>query len=298
MQLNNEVLNIRGVIMNHTKEQFITETNKSIFSPHFFQPHSILKYLTRSWLFIALLGQWIFASYIFIRFAVPTLSGSLTSADTTGLIKGYVNGDELGNSVLILHLLPAVLLSFGGMFQLIPYLRKKYPAFHRWNGRMFLTLGLLGAVTGLYLTWVRGSRLSDIGAIGVTVNGLLILLTVTLAWRFAIKRQYQNHMRWAIHAFILINGVWLFRLYLMGWFIINQGGNGNTEKMDGPADITLSFASYLLPMLIAEIYFWAMRQKNKFRVTIASLLMLFGLLSTVVGVVAATLFMWWPRIAA
>jgi hypothetical protein len=46
----------------------------------------------------------------------------------------------------------------------------------RWNGRMFLTLGLLGALTGLYLTWVRGSRLSDIGSIGLTLNGLLILL--------------------------------------------------------------------------------------------------------------------------
>jgi len=283
--------------MENTNENFINATNKSLFSREAFQPHSILQYLTKSWLFIALLGQWVFASYIFIRFAIPTFSGNLSSADTVGLIKGYVDGDGIGNSMLILHLLPAVLLTYGGMLQIIPQIRKKYPTFHRWNGRMFLTLGLLGALTGLYLTWVRGSRLSDIGAIGVTVNGLLILVAATLAWRFAVKRQYTNHMRWAIHAFILINGVWLFRLYIMSWFIINQGGNGNTEEMDGPADIFLSFASYLLPMLIAEIYFWAKRQQSKFRVNIANVFMLFGLLITLVGVVAASLFMWWPIIA-
>lgn len=296
MHLNNKVLHIKGVIMNHASEHIITATNKSFFSRHFFHPHSILKYLTRSWVLVALLGQWIFALYIFIKFGIPALSGSPTSADTSRMIQGYVNGDEFGNGVLVIHLLPAILLSFGGIFQLLPYLRKKYPAFHRWNGRMFLTLGLFGALTGLYLTWVRGSRLSDIGSIGLTINGLLILVSVTLAWKFAINRQYQKHMRWAVHAFILINGVWTFRLYLMGWFMLNQGANGNTATIDGPADIALSFASYLFPMLIAEIYFWAKRQNITYRVSIANLFMLFGLLITIIGVVSATLFMWWPRI--
>ncbi len=277
--------------MNHTNEYYLTAANKS-----FFNPHDILKLLTRSWVLVALIGQWIFALYIFVRFGMPSLSGNLTSADTSGLIKGYVAGDEFGNGVLLLHLLPAILLSFGGTLQLLPYLRKKYPALHRWNGRMFLTLGLLGTLSGFYLLWGLDVRLSDKGSIGLTLNGLLILLTVMLAWKFAIKRQYQKHMRWAIHAFILINGVWTVRLYMMSWYLLNQGPNGNTANIDGPADITISFASYLLPMLIAEIYFWAMRQKSTYRVSITNLFMLFGLLLTILGVVSATLFMWWPNI--
>lgn len=269
-----------------------------ISSKSFFNSHTCLKYLTRSWVFVALVGQWIFALYIFIQFGVAALSGDPTSADTSQMIQGYTQGDDFGNGVLMLHLLPAILLSFSGVFQLFSYIRKNYPTFHRWNGRMFLALGLLGALTGLYLTWVRGSRLSDIGSIGLTLNGILILVAATLAWRFAIKRQFQNHMRWAVHSFILINGVWSFRLYLMGWFILNQGPNGNNSTIDGPADIILSFASYLLPMLIAEVYFWAMRQKSTFRVSTANVFMLLGLLITALGVFAATLFMWWPRIGA
>lgn len=277
--------------MTHNEQAAIS--NKS-----FFNSHTCLKYLTRSWVFVALVGQWIFALYIFIQFGVAALSGDPTSADTSQMIQGYTQGDDFGNGVLMLHLLPAILLSFSGVFQLFSYIRKNYPTFHRWNGRMFLALGLLGALTGLYLTWVRGSRLSDIGSIGLTLNGILILVAATLAWRFAIKRQFQNHMRWAVHSFILINGVWSFRLYLMGWFILNQGPNGNNSTIDGPADIILSFASYLLPMLIAEVYFWAMRQKSTFRVSTANVFMLLGLLITALGVFAATLFMWWPRIGA
>ena len=262
-----------------------------------FSARDILKYTTRSWLIVALVGQWIFALYIFIQFGVAALSGDPTSADTSAMIKGYVAGNELGNGVLMLHLLPAIYLSFGGIFQLLPYLRNTYPAFHRWNGRIFLSLGLLGALTGLYLTWVQGTRLSDVGAIGLTLNGLLIPVAVMFAWYFAVKRKFQSHMRWAVHAFILINGVWTFRLYLMGWFLLNQGANGNSDKIDGPADISLSFASYLLPMLIAEIYFWAKRQQSVYRISIANVFMLFGLIITTIGVVAATMFMWWPRIA-
>ncbi len=294
MKFNNEVLNIReAIIMNHRNEHLLTATKKVFICPHY-----ILKYLTRSWVLVALLGQWIFALYIFVKFGMPALSGNLTSATTSAMIKGYINGNDFGNGVLLLHLLPAIWLSFGGIFQLIPYLRKKFPVFHRWNGRIFLTLGLFGSLTGLYLLWGLDARFSNKGSIGITINGLLILLAVAQAWRFAITRQYQKHMRWAIHAFILINGVWSVRLYMMGWFMLNQGANGNTSKVDGPADIAISFASYLFPMLVAEIYFWAMRQKSTYRVTITNLFMLFGLLITIIGIVAATTMMWWPRIMA
>ncbi len=274
----------------------MNQTKKPI--SRFFNAHACLQFLTRSWVLVVLTGQWIFALYIFIQFGIAALNGNPTSADTSRMIQGYTQGDNFGNGVLMLHLLPAILLSLSGVFQLFPYLRNKYPFFHRWNGRMFLTLGILGTITGLYLTWVRGTRLSDIGSIGLTLNGLLILLASVLAWRFAIKRQYQKHMRWAVHSFILVNGVWSFRLYLMAWFILNQGPNGNNANIDGPADIALSFASYLLPMLIAEIYFWAMRQKSTFRVSITNVFVLLGLLITILGVFAATMFMWWPAISS
>ncbi|WP_339721667.1 DUF2306 domain-containing protein [uncultured Paraglaciecola sp.] len=250
-----------------------------------------------TWVVIALIGQWFFGTYVFVIYVFPIVTGDLELVNLSQPIIGYVKGDHFGNAALFSHVIPAALLSVGGIIQLVPIVRRKFAAVHRWNGRMFLTLGLMGAISGLYLTWIRGARLSDVGALGITLNGILIVVAVGFAWRYARARQFDLHMRWAIHAFILVNGVWFFRLYLMAWYMANQGPNGNTANIDGPTDIFLSFACYGIPMLIAESYFWAKRQKQAARIWMVVLLMTIGMLITLVGVLAAILVMWIPRIA-
>lgn len=262
------------------------------------ETHKHLDRLVFLWVITALFGQWVFATYIGLQFAIPVFSGSGQEQAFSHMIKGYIEGDKSGNFILFAHVLPAGILSICGILQLIPYFRKHYPRFHRFNGRLFLTLGLAGALTGLYLSWVRDTRLSDIGAIGITLNGLLIPIAVFFAWKFARQKRFDLHQRWAIHAFLLVNGVWMFRLFLMGWFLVNQGPNGNNSTLDGPADIFFSFACYLLPMAFAELVFWVKRQTQMLKVHIASVLVLCGLVATIVGVVAATLMMWSPRIMA
>ena len=248
------------------------------------------------WVLVALVGQWLFALYIAVMYGLPFATGNHEAANQARPITGYVAGDTLGNAMLFAHVLPAALLSVCGVLQLLPVLRRRWPMLHRWNGRVFLTMGLLGALSGLYLTWVRGSRLSDLGAIGITVNGLLIPLAVVLAWRAARAREFVQHQRWAVHAFLLINGVWTFRLYLMGWYLVNQGQKGNTNTLDGPMDLFFSVACYALPMAVAELWFWAQRQRSsKSKWWVTGVLSL-GALITLLGVVAAVLMMWWPRI--
>jgi hypothetical protein len=250
-----------------------------------------------AWVIIALIGQWFFASYVFVLYAFPIVTGNPELVNLARPITGYVQGDLFGNLALFSHVIPAALLSVGGIIQLLPFVRINYPAVHRWNGRMFLSLGLMGAISGLYLTWGRGSRLSDIGSLGITLNGILIVIAVAMAWRYARARQFDSHMRWAIHAFILVNGVWFFRLNLMAWYAINQGSNGNTSTLDGPMDIFLSFACYGIPMLIAECVFWARRQKHSASTWAVSALTSIGALITLIGVVAAVFMMWLPRIS-
>jgi hypothetical protein len=163
---------------------------------------------------------------------------------------------------------------------------------------MFLSLGLMGVLSGLYLTWVRGARLSDVGSWGITLNGILIVIAVVFTWRYARAKQFDVHMRWAVHALLLVNGVWFFRLYLMAWYVANQGANGNTENLDGPMDIFISFACYGIPMIIAECVFWAKRQKQGFRIWAVSALTVMGASITLLGVVAVIFMMWIPRISA
>ncbi|MEW6991456.1 DUF2306 domain-containing protein [Colwelliaceae bacterium 6441] len=259
-------------------------------------PENTLSNIVKFWVVVALLGQWLFAAYILSIYAFPTLFGN--SALTYSLSPGQGISTESNVDLFIFfaHILPAALMALSGLFQLFPVIRRKYPKFHRYNGRMFLILGLTGAFTGLYLTWGAGFRFSDIGSLGVTLNGILIPIAIYFAWKAAINKNFIAHQRFAIHSFILINGVWSFRLYLMGWFLVNQGANGNSRNIDGPADITLSFASYLLPMVIAEIIFWAQRNKSKNVKWAASGFAIIGASVTLLGVVAAAMMMWFPRI--
>ncbi|TDF37647.1 DUF2306 domain-containing protein [Alteromonadaceae bacterium M269] len=274
-----------------------TELQKTyVETPINIKAESALKLSVSSWLVVALIGQWLFALYILTTFAFPLVGGGVGNVDFSHMITGYIEGDNSGNFAMLAHIIPAALLSMGGVIQIMPYVRKNYPAFHRWNGRLFLTLGLIGAVTGLYLTWGRGSRLSDIGAYGISLNGVLILVVSLLAWRYAMLKKFDLHKRFAVHAFILINGVWTFRLYLMSWFMINQGANGNNSTLDGPADLFFSYACYALPMLVAELYFWAKRQKSKVKKAAVSGVLWVGTLVTTLGVFGAFTLMWLPRI--
>ena len=103
----------------------------------------------RFWLLMAVIGQWIFLYYITAFYGVSTLAGNFPAwRKNHALIKGYVPGDTAGNLAFAAHALLAGVIAFGGAVQLIPQIRARAPAVHRWNGRLF-------AVTALEL-WVAG----------------------------------------------------------------------------------------------------------------------------------------------
>ncbi|MCO7222860.1 DUF2306 domain-containing protein [Pleionea sp. CnH1-48] len=272
-------------------------TKSNTFS-HLFHLEPAKKALTisaQSWLAIALVGQWAFALYIFMIYAV-TLANGLDVNDFSPAPK-LKSSEGFDRFLFFSHVIPAIYLSLFGLFQLVPQIRNRFKSFHRWNGRIFLILGFIGATTGLYLQWTGDRWQSVTASLGITLNGLLILVAVFFTWHYAIKKQINLHKRWAVHAFILVNGVWSFRLYLMGWYMVNQGPNGNTRNIDGPMDLFLSYACYLLPMAIAEVYFWANRQRSSGKVWGGTSVMTIGILITLIGVSAAVIMMWTPRIS-
>ena len=259
-------------------------------------PQLILDKSVKTWFVTALFGQWMFALYILILYVMPTIAGN--SEVTHNLLPGQGVQDKrvFDGVVFFSHVVPAIILALCGISQLVPTIRNNYPRFHRINGRIFFILGIRGAVTGLYLTCVTGMRFSDIGSMGITLNGILIPIFIYFAWRTACKKQFNLHQRFAVHSFLLVNGVWTFRLYLMGWFVVNQGPFGNSRNLDGPADIAMSFACYLLPMFIAELVFWAKRTNNLAVKWLVTFMSVFGAAITLIEVGAATMMMWLPRI--
>ena len=183
-----------------------------------------------------------------------------------------------------------ILAHFG---RLIPALRRRAPAFHRWNGRVFLITAVVMAVGGLWLTWGRETYLSLISAVAVSVDGALILIFAALAWRTAVRRDFEAHRRWAMRAFLAVNGVWFLRVGLMAWAIAT-GGLGMNKTLSDPADIVLQFGAYLIPLALFEAYWRAGRSARRGLQRLTVVAMGLAAAVTALGVFGAVVFMWGP----
>jgi hypothetical protein len=196
------------------------------------------------------------------------------------------------------HLLAAVFIVLGGAIQLIPGVRRRAPAVHRWNGRVYMLSAFAVSLAGLYMLWVRGS-LSDLTQrLGLSLNAVLIMVCAALALRSAIGRDFETHRRWALRLFLVVSGVWFFRVALSLSFLLFRGPVGfDPRTLQGPFITFLAYASYLIPLAVLELYLRAQRSGAKGRLTMAALLVVLTV-AMGAGIFAATMGFWVPRIKA
>ena len=256
-------------------------------------PSRALQLGATAWFIAATLGQWAFVLFVLMFFGGHSLSGNLEALNNKPHVTGYVPGDTVGNIQFISHALMGGIVTFAGTWQLVPALRRRFPVAHRWNGRLFLSISLIAAMSGLYLTWIRGSRLGPGSSLSITLNGFLILLFAVLAWRSALRRDFVRHREHALRTFLLVNGVWFLRISMMlaGLALAPMG-----TKIDyrGAVFIGVSFASWMLPLTILELYLRAQRSRRD-APRYAMAITLGGLAAlTLLGSAAAAAFMWWP----
>ena len=245
------------------------------------------------WFCAAAVGQAAFIWMILAHFGRRTLAGDFAGWNDKPLIKGYVPGDDAGNIMFAVHVLLAAVVTLGGLMQMLPALRQRAPGLHRWNGRVFLVTAIVMALGGLWLTWVRQTYLSPVSAVAVSLNGLLILICAALAWRMAVRRDFEAHRQWAMRAFLVVNGVWFLRVGLMAWAVAT-GGLGMNRTLSGPADVALQFGAYLIPLAMLEAYLRAGRSRRPAAKRLAAVGLGLATGVTALGVFGAIAFMWGP----
>jgi uncharacterized membrane protein len=254
--------------------------------------------LTRAaglWYLMAALGQIAFLLFILLFYYPSVLSGNFGAWDRKPNIDGFIAGDTGGNIMFALHVLAAAVLTAGGLLQLLPVLRQKWPKLHRWNGRLFMVTTLTLAFGGLWLVWGRGTYLNLVGAFGISLNAMLIIGFAFMAWRTALNEKFADHRRWALRLFIVANAVWFMRLGYMIWGI-GTGGVGIGDAMNGPYDYFLAFGNSLVPLALMETYLRVQEgASDRARTLMAAGLVACALL-TIGGSVAAWMMMWGPYI--
>lgn len=246
------------------------------------------------WFLVAAFGQAAFVGFILAFYGTRTAAGNYAGWNDKPLIDGYIAGDAAGNFVFAAHVLLASVVTSAGLMQLMPPIRRAFPGLHRWTGRTFLVVAVFMALSGFWLTLVRGTSLSAISSAAILLDGLLILVFAGLAWRHAIRRRFDQHRIWAMRTFMVVSGVWFLRVGLMGWVLVNQGPVGMTETLSGPADIVLTFGSYLIPLALLELYFRAGRGTRAAPKILTAALVFAAAAFTAIGVFGTIALMWGP----
>jgi Predicted membrane protein (DUF2306) len=249
---------------------------------------------TRFWFVVTVSGQWIFAAYVAALYGGAVVRGDLGAWNAV-LPHGHEPGNAVGNVALAAHLLFAAVLSFGGPLQLLPYLRSRFPAVHRWTGRIYVPTAFFAGATGLYLSLSGRKVVGDLGQhAGIVINGVLILIAAVMAWRTAIGRDFGAHARWALRLFLLVSGVWFFRVGMMFWLAVNGGPVGFDPKtFTGPFLTFLAFAQYLLPLALAEA--WLRARGTLPRLAVAAALVV-SAAAMALGIFVAARVLWLPRL--
>lgn len=250
----------------------------------------------RLWFFVAIAGQMMLAAYVAWFYGSTAAQGHVEAWHRV-LSRGYIRGDASGNLAIIVHLLAAVVLIVGGAIQLIPRLRDRFPLFHRWTGRVYLVTACMASLSGLYMTWIRGTRGDVSQNVGGSVNAVLIILCAVLALRSVLARRFAAHRRWVLRLFLAVSGAWFFRVGLFLWLLLNHGPAGfDFATFRGPALTFLSFANSFVPLAVFEIYLRVQtRSGSTGRLAMAAALFVLTV-AMGIGIIGATLGMWLPII--
>lgn len=245
------------------------------------------------WFCVTFGGQLLMAAYVALFYGGTAVQGRF-DAWTRVLSRGYVRGDAMGNTALIVHIGAAVFLLTAGALQLIPAMRARLPRIHRWTGRIYVPAAMATGLAGLYMTWFRDA-IGDLWQhLGGTLNAILIVHFGMLAIGTARKRRFAEHREWALRLYLMVSANWLFRVALFAWIFANGGPAGfDVETFTGPALTFLSFANSLVPLAVLELYLQARGPVARMAVA-----MLLGALTLVLafGIFAVTVAMWLPAL--
>jgi hypothetical protein len=155
---------------------------------------------------------------------------------------------------LLPHLFGGTIALFAGPLQFWTGLRRVYPRFHRWTGRVFLlgvSIGVCGAIYLAFTTtygWAYGAGLLGLATAWVATTGTAY---------YAIRSgDIQTHKTWMIRAYTVTFAFVMARVF-DDWLPLPQPG----ENIRYVNDIWLSWAIPLLAVVVIQSALEVRRRK-------------------------------------
>jgi hypothetical protein len=213
-----------------------------------------LKAAAAFWFVVAVIGQLLFAFSVASFYGLAAVRGNWQQWNKV-MTHGYSADHPIGNTVVAIHLASAVIILLSGAAQLVPQFRRYTPRFHRWNGRVYMVTAFTVSLAGLYMMWARGSAGDLAQHLGQSLDGVLIMVCSVIALRYALIRDFKTHRRWALRLFLVVTASLFIRAGVFLVTVVNQGPFGyDPVTLSGPFLTFISFAQYLIPLAVLEIY--------------------------------------------
>ncbi|GHF30979.1 membrane protein [Kordiimonas sediminis] len=250
------------------------------------------------WFMTVLGGQLIFSYYI-IAFYYKAVALWDIERFNKVMPAGYIEGDVGGNISVVAHVIFAAIITVGGLLQLIPMIRSKLPALHRWNGRLYILTAMIMSLSGAYMILTRYDKVAGdfFGQVTLMLNGVIIVTCAVMAFKYARVKKFAKHREWALRLFVAVSGVWMFRVGLMAWLMIHGRPVGfDPATFSGPFLTVLFTAVYVLPLFFLEIYLRAQARGTAAQKLFTATGIFALSLLMAAGIFSATMGMWLPRI--
>ena len=246
--------------------------------------------VTTVWVSALLFGLFILSFYF-----VALLEGN--TAQWNEILPGLYDSTTKSATIGIgIHFAAGGIILILGCIQLIGPVREKFPALHRWLGRVYVLASILTAVGGLAFIFIKGTIGGLVMDIGFAGYGILMFWAAIETFRYAKAKQFDNHRAWAIRLFALAIGSWLYRMDYGFWLLFTDG-LGHTDSFDGPFDYFMSFFFYLPNLVVAELF---IRRQQLLRSSLAKWAAVCGLYVAIAFLILATYFFtirfWGPAI--
>lgn len=255
----------------------------------------ILRWSGRALVAAVWISALLFGLYILAFYAGTLVEGRMERWN--GIVHGLYDPDRPAATVgLSLHFATGGIILILGCIQLIGSLRDRFPALHRWLGRVYVACAFLAGVGGLTSIVVKGTIGGTVMDAGFGLYGVLTVLAAVQTFRHARAGRLTEHRAWAIRLFALAIGSWIYRMDYGFWMLLT-GGLGHGPGFSGPFDRVMAFFFYVPNLLIAEVF---IRGSGKATSPVVRLAASAALLAAsafiLVGTFYFTKFYWGPAI--
>jgi uncharacterized membrane protein YozB (DUF420 family) len=188
--------------------------------------------------------------------AIPTLAGTYRVVEIilTGQWGFNWARDTVDRLPLFVHASCSILFLCLGAIQLVPSARRRNMKWHKTAGRVAVSAGLLGALSGVWMTLAHPDISTAVLYYARLGASLFWAVAIVLAVRHVVQGQRAQHRAWMIRAYAIALPAGTLA-FIMLPIVMIFGEEGNALLLE-----TVQAAAWPLHMAIAE---WIIRRPAK-----------------------------------